>query len=134
MRGRLWTWAPAFGWCVLIFVLSAVPGSQLPEMPAANADKVVHAVVYAVLAALCLRPLRRSWPALPPWLAVAIAALLATIYGVSDELHQRLTPGRNADVNDVVADAIGAITGATGALIAAMMVARSGRSSAAGRR
>jgi VanZ family protein len=97
-------------WCLLIFVLSSVPGRNLPEMPAQNADKVVHGLVYGILGALFQRAVRRTWPIGGP-AAAAIAVLLATAYGVSDELHQLLTPGRSADVYDVFADAVGAAIG-----------------------
>ena len=38
--------------------------------------------------------------------------LLATLFGVTDEIHQYFVPGRQADVFDVVADAVGALAGA----------------------
>ncbi len=117
VRRRLGPWVWVLAWCALIFVLSSVPGHNLPEMPAANADKVVHAVVYAILGALCLRALRGT-TSLRPAPAVALAVVLTTIYGVSDELHQLLTPGRSADVHDVMADAAGALLGALGAVVA----------------
>jgi VanZ family protein len=106
-------WIPAALWAALIFVLSSVPGQSLPPLPAWNFDKVVHALVYAILGGLCLLALRRG-SRLSRGRAVALAALAATLYGISDELHQLLTPGRSADVLDVVADAVGAIVGAIG--------------------
>ena len=127
---RLRPWGPVFAWCALIFVLSSVPGKRLPEMPAANFDKVVHAIVYGVLGALCWRALRRTSSSIRAWIAVVVAALLATAYGVSDELHQLLTPGRSSDVNDVIADAIGGLLGALlAAVTASLSAARSRRRS-----
>ena len=111
MRRRLLPWTPAALWAVLIFVMSSVPGQSLPPLPAWNFDKLVHALVYAILAGLCLLALGRGVH-LPGGRMVALAALIATLYGVSDELHQLLTPGRSADVLDVVADAVGALIGA----------------------
>jgi VanZ family protein len=52
---------------------------------------------------------------------VALACLLATLYGVTDELHQLFTPRRSCDFYDVVADAVG---GLLGAVLAAALVAR----------
>jgi VanZ family protein len=95
---------------LLLFVLSSVPGRALPALPAENFDKVVHAAVYAVLGGLCLLAVRATWR-LRAALAAVLAVGLATIYGISDELHQLLTPGRSADVHDVMADLVGAVIG-----------------------
>jgi len=115
------------GWCLLIFVLSSVPGRNLPEMPAQNADKVVHGLVYGMLGALFQRAVRRTWRVSGP-AAAAIAVVLATAYGVTDELHQLLTPGRSADVYDVFADAVGA---AMGVLAMSILLARRRRTGGA---
>jgi VanZ family protein len=116
-------WRPAMGWAVVIFGLSSIPGTALPELPAAQADKVVHGVVYLVLGLLCGRALRAT-TRLGAGHRVALAGLLATVYGVTDELHQLLTPRRSCDWHDVVADAVG---GLLGAAVAATLVARGPR-------
>jgi VanZ family protein len=47
------------------------------------------------------------------WAGVwALSFLLATLYGVTDEVHQSFVPGRNPDWRDVVADGLGALLGA----------------------
>ena len=105
---------------VLIFVLSSM--SRLPSLPGDVDDSVPHVFVYGVLAALLLRGLvgarRRSVTIWAAW----TAALLATLYGVTDELHQWFVPGRMAEVSDLVADAVGA-TVAAGLLWAWSIVA-----------
>lgn len=40
---------------------------------------------------------------------VALATLMATVYGITDEWHQSYVPGRNSDPLDVVANFIGAL-------------------------
>lgn len=107
--GRLWRWVPALAMAVLIFVLSSIPGSRLPSVSFRLADKLAHALVYAVLGALLalgLRGHKRAWD------AVLSATILGAFYGLSDELHQHFTPHRSSDVLDALADAIGAFVGA----------------------
>jgi VanZ family protein len=63
---------------------------------------------HAVLGLLMARGL-----AGPRWLSITIpyvvgAVVLAALYGVSDECHQLFVPGRQFDVRDMVADALGA--------------------------
>jgi VanZ family protein len=105
-------WGPAVTWAVLIFVLSSIPGKTLsPVQLFAGIDKVAHAGVYAVLGATVLLAARRTW-ALSGRASVLLAAALAVGYGITDELHQLLVPGRSADAFDVVADGLGALFGA----------------------
>ena len=100
-------WLSAVSWGAFLVVQSGSPsvGGFLARILArfpAGADKIGHAGAYAVLGALLTLATGR------PWLAV----LLATLFGVSDEIHQYFVPGRHADVLDVVADAVGALIGA----------------------
>jgi VanZ family protein len=108
---RLRAWGPPIFWALAIFVMSALPGRDLPALPAAHADKVVHAVVYAALAALIARALRLTSGLGVGWLLL-LGTLLATGYGASDELHQRYVVGRSSEGLDLVADAAGALLGA----------------------
>ena len=87
----------------VIFVASSRTTIAGPEV--VGADKVAHFTVYAWLGVLLVR-----WPAvaalrpLGVWSAVAIASL----YGISDEVHQSFTPGRAVELADWAADTIGA--------------------------
>lgn len=94
---------PAVAWAGLTYWLSSQP--RLPETAFLfpGADKVFHALAYGVLALLIAYALeaRRAR-------ASAIAVLVATVYGATDEAHQALVPGRSPDVLDLVADAVGA--------------------------
>ncbi|OIP62887.1 MAG: hypothetical protein COW73_04605 [Nitrospirae bacterium CG18_big_fil_WC_8_21_14_2_50_70_55] len=88
-----------------IFGLSAQTGSTAPEL-IANFDKVCHGVEYGGFTAVLAAALTAgSSP-----FVLTRAALLATLYGVSDEYHQSFIPGRDSSVWDVAADATGATT------------------------
>jgi VanZ family protein len=96
----------------LIYLQSSwVPPAGSPPLPL-HADKVAHFLQYGFLGLLLVLALRRGlelrdWPA-----AVALAWLIGTLYGISDEFHQSFVPGRDASVPDAIADAIGAAVGA----------------------
>jgi len=109
---RLLAWLPAVLWAGVIFTLSSIPGGRLPTIDLPQSDKVVHALFYGVLAGLTFRALGRSHGAGTPRFHFLLAILIATAYGISDEIHQLWTPQRSADWRDVVADAGGAIVGA----------------------
>jgi len=96
----------------LIFVVSSfeveVPGIQ--HIPLR--DKGIHFVEYAVLGWLCAAASSRSWPSASAWRAAAFAVFVSAIWGLSDEIHQALVPGRSAELGDVIADLVGSIAGA----------------------
>ena len=99
--------APAFIWAALILVLTSLPGRVVPAVGIPHLDKVVHATLYAVLAALAARALwstqRRR--------ALLVAAVCASLFGAFDEWHQQFIPGRSDDRYDWAADTIGASIG-----------------------
>ncbi len=122
IQSRLWAWGPPAVWAAIIFTLSSVSGSNLPVLPG-QTDKLVHGTVYAILGMLCFRAITMTWtwPRRP---AIAIATLLALLYGISDEIHQTFTPRRTPDWRDGLADMIG---GFVGALVFAAVSAARGR-------
>lgn len=113
MRRSL-AWAATLAYAALIFWLSSQP-NPLPALTERLWDKAIHFAEYGALGALLLVALRESGVA--PRRAAAVAALVASLYGVSDEVHQGFVPQRDADVRDWVADTVG---GAAGAGLAAL--------------
>jgi VanZ family protein len=90
----------------LIFGLSSI--SRPPDLPGAIGDKLGHALLYFGLAALMVRAMAGGWRR-PFGAGTAVAAFsYATIYGVTDEIHQIFVPPRTADIADLMADAAGA--------------------------
>ncbi|MEX2540428.1 MAG: VanZ family protein [Trueperaceae bacterium] len=100
----VWWWrAAALAWMLLMFWLSSrsdLPDpAQLPEW--IPVDKVAHLFLFAVLAALLyLAGLRAP-----------LAVLGAGLYGLSDEFHQMHVPGRSPELQDWMADVVGAVVG-----------------------
>lgn len=112
---RLKAWAPAFAWAALIFGLSSIPGTRIPDVGFSFADKVAHLVVYAGLGALCFRGLRHGGGRLGPAAAVGVAVMLTLVFGISDEAHQMFVPNRSTEVLDLAADVVGGLAGALAA-------------------
>lgn len=99
---------PAIAYAGLIFFLSSL--EAVPNLPGKNSDKLIHALEYVFFGALLYRAF--AGYGLHPRRALAMAALVGGLYGVTDEIHQRYTPGRSPDVKDAVVDAAGATVGA----------------------
>lgn len=105
-------WGPVCGYAGLIFYLSAQPHPEthLPFVTLFS-DKVLHAVEYAILGALCYRAFRGSGYHSWRQHAILAAILLASLYGMSDEVHQAFVPFRNSSWLDWLADTVGASFG-----------------------
>ena len=105
-------WTPALLWAALIFALSANPSPPQPPGAAALplADKAEHFAAYGIFAAFVLFALRKTHRN-PGWGAAVfdpfIAAVAASAYGATDELHQLFVPPRTADALDWLVDSIG---------------------------
>jgi len=101
----------AFAWMALLFYLSHQPGLDTP-MLFSGQDKVLHAVVYGLLGLLLLAAQPRQAQGYS-WRQVGISTLIASLYGLSDEIHQYFIPGRSSEVLDWVADTVGALIAAS---------------------
>lgn len=104
-------WLPALVYMALIFILSSIPtlASYSKHLP--FRDKGAHFLEYAILGALTTHAAGRTFPELHRGRVFLFGVMLATLFGVSDELHQAFVPGRRADFGDIIADFLGAIVG-----------------------
>ncbi len=138
VTARRW-WILAFVYMAGLFALSSVPddperpgiGSYFPRPSVQNA---LHVPAYALLSFLMWRALS---PPRPKALeragrgpggtastfahrhAAPLAAVLATAYGITDEIHQMFVVGRMASATDALANALGAFAVAAWAAITA---------------
>jgi len=90
-------------WIGLVVYLSLMP-SPAGGSPFPGADKLVHALVYAALGAW-YGALFPSWAGRSGVLVVLIAL------GGGLELAQGMSPSRHTELADLVADALGVVTG-----------------------
>lgn len=106
---------PALAWLAIITGLSTMPGIQLPQFSLISADKLAHMFVYGVLVWLVIRGFRQMRKAhnMPlTWKTGLLAFSLAVAYGVLMEYAQyAFIPGRFYEIDDMIANTIGAAAG-----------------------
>ncbi len=115
----LW-WMLTLAYCAFIFWMSSGPAPLPKPMSLFGMDKLLHAGAYGVLACIVLAGMRRSgrgWgrPAL-----FLLPLLFASLYGVTDEIHQYFVPTRQFDPFDALANAFGAVLAAGAGLFLPM--------------
>ncbi|MGD1971825.1 MAG: VanZ family protein [Desulfobacterales bacterium] len=103
-------WLPLILYCLLIFIQSANPSpEQIPSFR--FVDKLLHFAAYAIMGVLFYRAYQTLKFKDNLRMLMLLSALSATLYGISDEIHQSFVPFREAEVADVIADTIGAFSG-----------------------
>ncbi len=110
-----WYWVPVVLYAGTIFYLSAqsYPEEQLPSFLVKDVnDKVLHAVEYAGLGGLCYQAFRWGVSGQAASRALLFAIVTASLYGMTDEVHQLFVPFRESSWQDWLADTIGAVIGA----------------------
>ena len=103
---------------IVILILTGIPGSCLPRVkPVVGLDKVVHLLMYAVFAFLCLWGYRKQFITNGKAYhkkALLLALVISIAYGGLTELMQEyFVPLRTGDWIDFLADVIGTLLGVT---------------------
>jgi VanZ family protein len=98
----------------LVFAVSHLPQDSFPALDLGSSDKILHAIEYFPLGLLWTQIIRGSVRRrfLLGWLG-------ASLFGLTDEIHQAFVAGRHPDGLDWVADTVGA---GIGALLMALTV------------
>lgn len=115
-------WIPVAAYAGFIFYMSSRPWPVPTDLPLYT-DKLIHALIYAALGfglVWAFRATRLRCSSHLLW----IAALVGTLYGVTDEIHQHFVPGRTPSIADVLADGAGSFVGAWTGLVAARLLRR----------
>ena len=103
-------WFPLVAYCLLIYIQSSHPSPEsLPSFE--FSDKLLHFAAYGVMGVLFYRayqtlPLKKNIQ-----LLLLLSMISASLYGISDEIHQSFVPYRDGSFGDVVADVLGAVCG-----------------------
>ena len=110
------TWTLILVYASIIFIFSSMP---CPPQPVEAEDEFIrmlittieHIFEYSILGFLLLAGFRSGNGRMREK-AILIAILTATIYGITDEIHQFFVPNRDSSILDVLANGIGASLGA----------------------
>ncbi len=108
---RIYSITGTAAWMTLIFYASSMPGSATgPNAPLwVLFLKTLHFVIFGVLALLFLVVLKGNRRLIEIPASVFVICLIFTvIYAMSDEYHQKFSPGRHPSIRDVLIDAVGA--------------------------
>ena len=107
--GSAWWWLAAGLYALAIFLLAGqsypLGVKHLPFL----VDKAIHVLVYGAFSAVLFAALRHSRPRTPSLVLASMAAVIAVLYGLSDEYHQSFIPFRRTDAYDLAANAVGAV-------------------------
>lgn len=103
-------WLPLIAYCAFIYLQSAYPAPEkLPSF--ILMDKMLHFAAYAFMGILFYRAYQTLRIKNNGKMLFLLSVVSASLYGISDEIHQHFVPSRNADILDVAADTIGAVCG-----------------------
>jgi len=105
-------WLYHFPWqflMVTIFVLSSIGQEDMPEIVEKFSDKFLHFGVFGLLGVLMVRGFRVSRIAWLKTYAAGWTVIFCSLYGILDELHQLLVPGRQCSMTDWLADTGGSL-------------------------
>ena len=111
MKKRVVLWIGVSSYCVLIFLASSIPGSDVDTGPP-GVDKLLHLIEYLILSFLLFSAMRAQCPKTPTGRVFIFVCILSTLYGISDEIHQLYVPLRECDPIDMVLDGVGSALGA----------------------
>ena len=97
-------WLPVIAYIGLIFSLSSIHGSSVPDL-FPGVDKLQHLLEYSLFGLLAGRAIRFTLGPTKRRVAAAIGTMsLGAVVGALDELYQRRVPGRSSDVLDWITD------------------------------
>ena len=106
----LYRWLPLIIYCLVIYIQSDLP--SIEHIPSFEfSDKVMHFFAYAGLGVLFYRAYQTLHLKDNLKMLILTSIISASLYGISDEIHQYYVPSRDADIFDVIANFLGALCG-----------------------
>lgn len=103
---------PVIAYLIIIFIVSSIPGDDLPELTFTFSDKILHGFVYIVAFLLFYYSfIHLKSDSIFYKYALLFSLIFTIVYAAFDEIHQSFVPNRDADFFDFLADFVGAILG-----------------------
>ena len=110
MPKKLWLFA-AIGWTLLVFLLCLVSFNNLPSVKIKSADKYVHFTFHFIFTFLWFLYLKVD--AKSTFQTITRIVFISVFFGVLIEIAQQFfTRSRSADIFDVFANFVGALSAA----------------------
>jgi VanZ family protein len=101
---------PLIFYWLLLFTLTTLPAESVPAIGVS--DKIEHLLAYFVLSFLLfLTLLFQKQSLFLKKYALLFTFTIVFFYGIADEVHQLLVPGRSCELFDFTADILGGILG-----------------------
>ena len=112
LKNVLYYWLPVILYCLAIYIQSDLPASE--HIPSFEfSDKVLHFLAYAVMGILFYRAYQTLRIKDNQQTLLLLSVVSASLYGISDEIHQYYVPFRDAEILDAIANFLGALCGVT---------------------
>ena len=100
-----------FIYMIAIWVMSSLPDDVILDLPSSGVDRFIkealHLVEFAILYMLFVAALAANHKLTKN--VSLVAAIVACLFGIVDEIHQSFVPYRSATLIDVVKDIIGVL-------------------------
>lgn len=108
-----WPW---IAWLIGILIVTGIPGKYVPHVISfeewMKPDKLLHILLFAVLVFLSLRSFMMQYKKMHQRLIyVGVLLVSISIGGITELMQSYLLTGRNGNVYDFGADALGCLTG-----------------------
>jgi VanZ family protein len=97
----LTNWLPAIGIMGIIFALSSVKGVTINEIGLGKESYHINGH-FVLFVGLCFAYYKATKN-------ILLSVLFTIAYGISDEIHQKFTPGRSSSSFDIFVDSTGAV-------------------------
>lgn len=109
-KNKIIYWVPVVLWASVIFWFSSLPTNPVSTVywQEFAVKKTAHMVEYSIFTIFLYRAFKNTFSISGSKL-YWITPLISAVYGITDEIHQMFTPGREPTVRDAIFDTIGTV-------------------------